>query len=109
MTDQAVTPDLARMLMKLCDENVSYLRGAVAAASGLSDALHEWAEDAGNLGNEHHGLRWALEEAEAAVAALSEDLHAAHRVALAVAGMPTAEERLAEIGAGGKVEGRTAP
>jgi hypothetical protein len=45
MSDQApATPDLARMLMKLCDENVSYLRGAVAAASGLSDALHEWAE-----------------------------------------------------------------
>ena len=43
------------------------------------------------------------------MAALSEDLHAAHRLALAAAGLPTAEERLAELGAGGTLEGRTAP
>jgi hypothetical protein len=36
-------------------------------------------------------LRWAIEEAEARVAALSEDLHAAHRLALEQAGgaLPT--------------------
>src|SRR4051794_12490134 len=94
--------DLSRRLMKLCDENVGYLRGAVAAADAICDFLCDEAEQNGAVLSKHRGLRWALEEAEAAVEALSEDLHAAHRLALAVAGMPTAEERLAEIGAGDK-------
>jgi hypothetical protein len=81
-----VAPDLARRLMRLCDENVSYLRGAVAAATAISDLTFGEAEENATLRAEHIGLRWALEECEAAVAALSEDLHAAHRLALNQAG-----------------------
>src|SRR4051812_1117840 len=92
--------ELSRRLMKLCDENVSHLRGAVAAADAICDFLCDEAEENGALLSTHRGLRWALEEAEAAVDALSEDLHEAHRLALAAAGLPTVEERLAEIGVG---------
>jgi hypothetical protein len=78
--------ELSRRLMRLCDENVSYLRGAVAAADAICDLLFAEAEQNGAVLSTHRGLRWALEEAEAAVAALGEDLHAAHRLALEQAG-----------------------
>src|SRR4051812_31025431 len=83
---EAAARDLSHRLMKLCDENVSYLRGAVAAATAISDLTFGEAEEKATLRAEHIGLRWALEECEAAVAALSEDLHAAHRLALEQAG-----------------------
>ena len=76
----------SRRLMKLCDENVGYLRGAVAAADAISDLLFDQAEQNGAVYSTHRGLRWALEEATAALAALGEDLHAAHRLALEQAG-----------------------
>jgi hypothetical protein len=82
----ATTPGLARALMKLCDEDVARLRGAVCAANGLSDALFGEAEDAARLDPAHLGLRWVLEQADAAVAELSERLHQAHRMALEQAG-----------------------
>src|SRR3954465_6022099 len=78
--------ELSRRLMKLCDENLGYLRGAVAAADAISDVLFDQAEENGPVYSTNRGLRWALEEATAAVAALSEDLHAAHRLALEQAG-----------------------
>ena len=78
--------ELSRRLMRLCDENVSYLRGAVAAADAICDLLFDQAEENGAVYATNRGLRWALEEATAAVAALSKDLHAAHRLALEQAG-----------------------
>jgi hypothetical protein len=85
---EAETParDLSRRLMKIIDEQVGYLRGAVAAADAISDLLFDQAEENGAVYSTYRGLRWALEECEAAVAALSEDLHAAHRLALEQAG-----------------------
>jgi hypothetical protein len=85
---EAETParELSRRLMKLCDENVGYLRGAVAAADAISDLLFDEAEANGTVYSTNRGLRWALEEATAAVAVLSKDLHAAHRLALEQAG-----------------------
>src|SRR4051794_41984395 len=68
--------------MRLCDENVSYLRGADA----ICDLLFDQAEENGAVYSTHRGLRWALEEATAAVEELSKDLHAAHRLALEQAG-----------------------
>jgi len=81
-----VARKLSHRLMKLCDENVSYLRGAVAAADAISDLLFDQAEENGAVYSTYRGLRWALEEATAAVDALGEDLHAAHRLALEQAG-----------------------
>ena len=85
---EAETParDLSRRLMKIIDEQVGYLRGAVAAADAICDALFDEAEENGAVYSTHRGLRWALEEATAAVEELSEDLHAAHRLALEQAG-----------------------
>jgi hypothetical protein len=48
--------------------------------------LFDQAEENGVVYSTHRGLRWALEEAGAAVAALGEGLHAAHRLALEQAG-----------------------
>jgi hypothetical protein len=87
--------------VKLCDETVPRLGGAVAAANGLSDAIFETAEDTSVLGSEHLGLRWVLEQADAAVVELSERLHEAHRLALEQAGGVTPEARLAELAEGG--------
>jgi hypothetical protein len=84
--DPAGEPTLAHRLMRLCDENVSYLRGAVAAADATCDLLFEQAEQNGVIYSTHRGLRWSLEEATAAVDELSKDLHAAHRLALEQAG-----------------------
>jgi len=70
----------------MCGENVSYLRAAVAAADAIRDQLFDEAEENGVVRSTHRGLRWALEEADAAVAALGEDLHAAHRLAPEQAG-----------------------
>ena len=83
--------DLTRMLMKVIDEQVGHLRGAVAAADAISDALFDVAEQNGAVYSTNRGLRWALEEATAAVEELSKDLHAAHRLALEQAGgaLPT--------------------
>ena len=78
--------ELSRRLMRLCDENVSYLRGAVAAADAICDLLCDQAEQNGAVYSTNRGLRWALEEATAAVDELSKDLHAAHRLALEQAG-----------------------
>jgi hypothetical protein len=78
--------DLSRRLMRLCDENVSYLRGAVAAADAISDALFDVAEENGAVYSTHRGLRWSLEEAMVAVEELSKDLHTVHRLALEQAG-----------------------
>ena len=97
----AQTDDVARMLMTVLDENVQYLRGAVAAANGLSDAIFDTAEDASTLGQEHIGLRWALAECEAAVAALSDDLHATHHAALRAAGLPTPADRARDLSTAG--------
>jgi hypothetical protein len=85
---EAETParDLSRRLMRIIDEQVGHLRGAVAAADAISDLLFDQAEEDGIVYSTYRGLRWALEEAEAAVAALGEDLHAAHRLALEQAG-----------------------
>ena len=96
---EAETParELSRRLMSLCDENVNYLRGAVAAATAISDLTFGEAAENGAVRAEHIGLRWALDECEAAVVALSEDLHAAHRLALEQAGGATPERRLAEV------------
>ena len=82
----ADAPDLARLLTRICDEDVARLRGAVAAANGLSDTTFGAAEDAATLGSEHIGLRWVLEQADAAVAELSERLQEAHRLAREQAG-----------------------
>jgi hypothetical protein len=78
--------DLARLLTRICDEDVARLRGAVAAVNGLSDTTFGAAEDAATLGSEHIGLRWVLEQADAAVAELSERLQEAHRLAREQAG-----------------------
>ena len=85
---EAETParELSRRLMRLCDENLGYLQGAVAAADAICDLLFDQAEENGVVYSTHRGLRWALEEAGAAVAALGEGLHAAHRLALEQAG-----------------------
>src|SRR5690242_21940540 len=91
------SPSLARTLMKAIDEQVGYLRGAVAAATAISDLLFDEAEENGTVYATNRGLRWALEEAEAVVDALSADLHAAHKLALEAAGRVTPEARLAEI------------
>ena len=64
--------ELSRRLMRLCDENLGHLRGAVAAADAICDLLFDQAEENGTVYSTHRGLRWALEEAEAAVAALGE-------------------------------------
>jgi hypothetical protein len=72
--------------MRIIDEQVGYLRGAVAAADAICDLLFDEAEANGAVHSTNRGLRWALEEATAAVDALSEDLHAAHRLALEQAG-----------------------
>jgi hypothetical protein len=89
--------DLSRRLMRLCDENVGYLRGAVAAADAICDLLFDQAEQNGAVYSTNRGLRWALEEATAAVEELSKDLHAAHELALVAAGGVTPEARLAEL------------
>jgi hypothetical protein len=78
--------DLSPRLMRLCDENLGYLRGAVAAADAICDLLFDQAEENGAVYSTNRGLRWALEEAEAAVEELSKDLHTAHRLALEQAG-----------------------
>jgi hypothetical protein len=93
---------LSRSLMRIIDEQVGHLRGAVAAADAISDALFDVAEQNGAVYSTNRGLRWALEEAEAAVAALSEDLHEAHRLALEQAGgtLPPTAARVAETRAG---------
>jgi hypothetical protein len=85
---EAETPahDLSRRLMRLCDENVSHLRGAVAAADAICDLLVDQAEENGAVYSTHRGLRWSLEEATAAVEELSKDLRTAHRLALEQAG-----------------------
>ena len=49
--------------MRIIDEQVGYLRGAVAAADAISDALFDVAEQNGAVHSTHRGLRWALEEA----------------------------------------------
>ena len=54
-------------------------------AGAISDLLFDQAEENSAIYSTHRGLRWALEEATA-VAALGEDLHAAHRLALEQAG-----------------------
>jgi hypothetical protein len=77
---------LSRQLMKIIDEQVGQLRGAVAAADAISDALFDVAEANGAVYSTHRGLRWALEEATAAVDELSEGLCAAHRLVLEQAG-----------------------
>ena len=94
---ETAAPDLTRMLMKVIDEQVGHLRGAVAAADAISDALFDVAEENGAVYSTHRGLRWALEEATAAVDELSKDLHAVQRLALEQAGGVTPEARLAEI------------
>ena len=78
--------ELSRRLMRIIDEQVGHLRGAVAAADAISDALFDVAEQNGAVYSTNRGLRWALEEATAAVEELSKDLHAAHRLALEQAG-----------------------
>ena len=78
--------DLAHRLMKLCDENVSHLRGAVAAADAVCGLMFDQTEQNGAVYSTHRGSRWSLEEATAAVEELSKDLHAAHRLALEQAG-----------------------
>ena len=78
--------ELSRRLMRIIDEQVGHLRGAVAAADAICDLLFDQAEANGTVYSTNRGLRWALEEATAAVAELSEDLHAAHRLALEQAG-----------------------
>src|SRR5690349_20106335 len=45
--DTAGEPTLAHRLMRLCDENVSHLRGAVAAADAICDLLFDQAEQNG--------------------------------------------------------------
>ena len=85
--------------MTIIDEQVGYLRGAVAAADAICDLLFEEAEQDGTVYATNRGLRWALEEATAAVDELSKDLHKAHRLALKVAGGATPEGRLAELAA----------
>ena len=44
------------------------LRGAVAAADAICDLLFDQAEENGTVYSTNRGLRWALEEATAAVA-----------------------------------------
>ena len=85
---EAETParELPHRLMKIIDEQVGYLRGAVAAADAICDLLFDQAEQNGVIYSTHRGLRWSLEEATAAVEELSKDLHAAHRLALEQAG-----------------------
>jgi hypothetical protein len=78
--------DLSHRLMRIIDEQVGYLRGAVAAADAISDALFDVAEQNGAVYSTNRGLRWALEECEAAVAELSKDLHEAYWLALEQAG-----------------------
>ena len=67
--------------MRIIDEQVGHLRGAVAAADAISDALFDQAEANGAVYSTNRGLRWALEEASAAVEELSKDLHAVLDVA----------------------------
>ena len=74
--------DLSRSLVRIIDEQVGHLRGAVAAADAICDLFVDEAEQNGAVLSTHRGLRWALEEATAAVDELSKDLHAAHRLAL---------------------------
>jgi hypothetical protein len=64
---------LSRSLMRIIDEQVGHLRGAVAAADAISDALFDVAEQNGAVYSTNRGLRWALEEATAAVDELSKD------------------------------------
>ena len=67
--------------MGLCDDDASRLWGAVCAAYGIADALFAAAVEGTTITPAHTGLRWALEEAEAVVAELSEKLREAHRLA----------------------------
>ena len=85
---EAETParELSRRLMRLMRREPRLSAGAVAAADAICDLLFDQAEENGTVYSTNRGLRWALEEAKAAVAALSEDLHAAHRLALEQAG-----------------------
>jgi hypothetical protein len=94
---ETAAPDLSRRLMRIIDEQVGHLRGAVAAADAICDLLVDQAEQDGAVYSTHRGLRWALEEATAAVGELGKDLHAAHRLALEQAGgasPPTSRPRL---------------
>src|SRR3954467_8375817 len=95
----ADAPDLARLLTRICDEDVPRLRGAVAAVNGLSDTTFGAAEDAATLGPEHIGLRWVLEQADADVAELSERLQEARRLARERAGAGAAAGSVALPGA----------
>jgi hypothetical protein len=80
-------PDLARVLIAIIDEQVGYLRGAIQAANGLFMPMFEEAESAGTLDAAHHGLNWALLQADTALAELSEQLHEALDVARHQAGV----------------------
>ena len=68
MSAETPARELSRRLMKIIDEQVGYLRGAVAAADAISDPLFDQAEENGAVYSTYRGLRWALEEATAAVA-----------------------------------------
>jgi hypothetical protein len=46
MAELTRTRELSRLLMAICDQNLQYLRGAVAAADGLCEGLFEEAEAA---------------------------------------------------------------
>jgi hypothetical protein len=52
--------DLSHRLMRIIDEQVGHLRGAVAAADAISDALFDAAEENGAVYSTNRGLRWAL-------------------------------------------------
>jgi hypothetical protein len=69
MAETAPAPDVAQTLMRVLDEQVGHLRGAVAAADAICDLLFDQAEQNGAVYSTNRGLRWALEEATAAVEA----------------------------------------
>jgi hypothetical protein len=96
--------ELSRLLMTVCDQNLGYLRGAISAADAISDLLFEQAEENHVIYNTNRGLRWALQEATAAVEETNADLQRAHLLARELAGEVTPKARLAELAATGAPE-----
>lgn len=76
MPDTPEAPDPFRMLTKLYDDQVPYLRVVAGALQGMAEGIYQDQRDNGVVEPVHHGLVWAAQEAVDAVQVLKDDLSA---------------------------------